>query len=142
MTVLVDTGVLYADHDTDAPRHAVASNVLDVVYEGEFGQPYVSDFIFDEAVTLTRKRGSFEAAKWLSDRIRGVEPYPQTYDLLRVSRARFEDAVETFEHYADQRLSFTDATTVALSRHHGIDHVLAFDSDFDGIVSRIDPTEY
>ena len=43
MTLLVDTGVLYADHDTDASRHGEASNALEAVYRGEFGTPYVSD---------------------------------------------------------------------------------------------------
>lgn len=142
MTVLVDTGVLYADHDTDAARHETASTVLNQVYDGEFGQPYVSDYIYDEAVTLTLKRGSFEAARRLGERMRGVDPYPTAYDLLRVSGAVFADAIEMFEQYDDQELSFTDATTVALSRRHGIDYVLTFDDDFDGIVSRIDPIEY
>lgn len=32
MTVLVDTGVIYADHDIDASRHDVAAAALDVVY--------------------------------------------------------------------------------------------------------------
>ena len=142
MTVLVDTGVLYADHDTDATRHDTASNVLDSVYDGEFGQPYISDYIYDEAVTLTLKRGSFETAKRLGARVRGVDPYPETYNLLRVSEGRFADAIEVFEQYDDQRLSFTDATTVALAQHHGIDYVLTFDDDFDGIVSRIDPSKF
>lgn len=141
MTVLVDTGVLYADHDIDATRHETASDVLDSVYDGEFGQPYVSDYIYDEAVTLTLKRGSFETAKRLGNRMRGADSYPKTYDLLRVSDARFADAIEVFEQYDDQRLSFTDATTVALAQHHGIDHILSFDDDFDGLVSRIDPLE-
>ena len=56
MSVLVDTGVLYADHDTEASRHEAAQRALEVVYDGEFGQPYVSDYIFDEAVTLTQRR--------------------------------------------------------------------------------------
>ena len=56
MTVLVDTGVLYADHDTDASRHEEASDALDAVYDGEFGAAYVSDYVYDEAVTLTLKR--------------------------------------------------------------------------------------
>jgi predicted nucleic acid-binding protein len=58
MTVLVDTGVLYADHDTDAARHEAASDALDVVYDGQLGLPYVSDYIYDEAVTLTLTRAS------------------------------------------------------------------------------------
>ena len=54
MTVLLDTGVLYADHDTDATRHGVAAEALEAVYDGELGHPYISDYVFDEAITLTR----------------------------------------------------------------------------------------
>lgn len=142
MTILVDTGVLYADHDTDATRHESARIALEAVYDGAFGQPYVSDYIYDEAVTLTLKRGgSFQPAKQLGKRIRGVGSYPQTYELLWVSAAGFSDSVDVFEQYDDQELSFTDATTVALAERHGVDSVLSFDDDFDGVVSRTDPTE-
>lgn len=53
MTVIVDTGVLYAEHDTDASRHDAASTALEAVYDGEFGHLIVSDYIYDEAVTVT-----------------------------------------------------------------------------------------
>jgi len=140
MTVIVDTGVLYADHDRDASRHDVASDALDTVYDGELGLPFVSDYVYDEAITLTlRRAGSFSAAKRLGDRLRGVDPYPAAYEMLHVSAAVFADAVDVFERYDDQRLSFTDATTVALCRRHDVDSVLSFDDDFDGIVDRVDP---
>jgi hypothetical protein len=140
MTVIVDTGVLYADHDRDASRHDVASDALETVYDGELGLPFVSDYVYDEAVTLTlRRAGSFSAAKRLGDRLRGVDPYPAAYELLHVSAAVFADAVDVFERDDDQRLSFTDATTVALCRRHDVDSVLSFDDDFDGFVERIDP---
>lgn len=141
MSVLVDTGVLYADHDTDASRHETARNALEAVYDGTLGQPYVSDYIFDEAVTLTQTRGkAFQPAKQLGDRLRGIGSYPHVYELLWVSTAVFSDAVDVFEQYDDQGLSFTDATTVALAERHDVDSVLSFDDDFDGIVSRIDPS--
>ncbi|MFP8953877.1 type II toxin-antitoxin system VapC family toxin [Natrialbaceae archaeon A-arb3/5] len=140
MTVVIDTGVLYAAHDLDASRHTAASDALDAVYDGNFGQPYVSDYIYDEAVTLTLKRsGTFTPAKQLGEKLRGVEPYPSIYEMSRVSAAAFADAVDIFEQYDDQALSFTDATTVALCRRHDIDSVMSFDDDFDGIVERIDP---
>ncbi|MFW5917262.1 MAG: type II toxin-antitoxin system VapC family toxin [Halorubrum sp.] len=140
MTVFLDTGVLYADHDRDASRHDAASTALDAVYDGEFGQPYVSDYIYDEAVTLTLKRGgAFTPARQLGEKIRGCDPYPETYELLRVSGAIFDDAVSLFEKYDDQALSFTDATTAALCRRHDIDALLSFDDDFDGVIERIDP---
>jgi predicted nucleic acid-binding protein len=142
MTVLVDTGVLYADHDTDATRHDDASRALESVYDGEFGQPYVSDYVFDETVTLTRRRtGSHEASRRVSDRIRGHDQYPRVYELLRVSTGVFTDAVSVFERYDDQPLSFTDATSVALVDRHGLDGILSFDDDFDGVVDRIDPKD-
>ena len=140
MTVLVDTGVLYADHDTDASRHDAASEALEAVYDGEFGHPYVSDYVFDESITLTRTRAaSHVAAKQLSDRLRGHDPYPHVYELLHVSTAVFNDAISVFERYDDQALSFTDATSIALIDRHDIDGILSFDDDFDGIVRRIAP---
>ena len=140
MTVLVDTGVLYADHDTDATRHGVASSALETVYEGELGTPYVSDHIYDEAVALTLTRAdSFSPAKRIGERLRGAGSYPEVYEMLRVSAAVFTDAVDVFERYTDQRSSFTDATSVALCRRHEIDGVLSFDDGFDGVVERIPP---
>ena len=35
MTVIVDTGVSYADHDTDASRHNAATNAVEAVYSQE-----------------------------------------------------------------------------------------------------------
>jgi predicted nucleic acid-binding protein len=141
MTVLVDTGVLYADHDTDASRHEDASDALETVYDGEFGAAYVTDYVYDETVTLTRKRtGSFSAAKRVGRRLRGADPYPSVYELLRVSNTGFADSVDIFERYDDQELSFTDATTVALCDRYDIESVLSFDDDFDGLVDRIDPS--
>lgn len=142
MTVPVDTGVIYADHDTDASRHEAASAALEAVYDGTFGQPYVSDYIYDEAVTLTLMRGgSFEPAKQLGERLRGAGSYPEAFDRFRVSEPVFTSAIEIFEQYGDQQLSFTDATSVVLIERHEIDHLLSFDDDFDGVVDRVDPEE-
>jgi predicted nucleic acid-binding protein len=142
MTVLIDTGVLYADHDTDATRHGAAAEALEAVYDGELGHPHISDYVFDEAITLARTRtGSFASSKRLSDRLRGHGEYPRVFEMLRVSAAVFADAVTVFERYDDQELSFTDATTVALTERHSIDRVLSFDDDFDGVVRRTDPAE-
>jgi len=142
MTVLVDTGVLYADHDTDATRHETASGALDAVYDGVLGQPYVSDFLYDEAVTLTMTRaGAHRPARALGRRLRGAGEYPSVYELVSVDRQAFDAAVECFERYDDQSLSFTDATTVALCERRGFDGVLSFDDDFDGLVNRFDPAD-
>lgn len=140
MSVFVDTGVWFAHHDRDATRHVMAVRALERVLSGRYGQPYVSDYVYDEAVTLTRGRtGSFEAAKRIGDRIRGVGEYSPVAEMRFVSGETFAAAVEEFERYHDHPISFTDAATIALVKEHDVDYVLSFDTDFDGIVERLDP---
>ncbi len=85
-----------------------------------YGQPYLTDHIFEEAVTVTPARtGSHDAAVSLGRRLRGVGEYPLVYELLRVDHATFDDALDSFETYVDQGLSFTDATSVAVCQRAG-----------------------
>lgn len=114
---------------------------MQTVASGSYGQPLTSDYVYDETVTLTLGRTDHEAAKRVSNRIRGRGEFPNVTELLFIDRTVFDHAANIFEQYDDQGLSFTDATTIALVEHHDIDHVLSFDDDFDGIVSRLDPAD-
>lgn len=140
MSVFVDTGVFYAHHDTDASRHETGVAALNrVLREAEYGRVMTSDYVYDEVVTLTQKRtGSINDGIAIGQRICG-EGYPDAIELLYSSPTLFETAVETYETYAGQELSFTDAMTVVMVEYHDIDGVLSFDDDFDGVVDRLVP---
>lgn len=139
MSIFVDTGVYYAHHDVTADRHEDAVAAFETILDGEYGQPYTSDYVLDEAVTLARKRlDSVEAADGIADRILGVDPYPSLVELLYTGPDDVSAALETFRTYDDQSLSFTDAMTVALCESRGIDVVCSFDDDFDGVVERVE----
>lgn len=141
MSLFVDTGVFYAHHDTDASRHDVATTALPTVLKSaEYGRILTSEYVYDEAVTLTyRRTNRMEDAIELGRRIRGVGTYPDSIDLLHSSRSLFEEATDLFEEYADHGLSFTDVMTIVLVEYHDIDSVLSFDDDFDGIIDRRAP---
>ncbi|WP_436930125.1 type II toxin-antitoxin system VapC family toxin [Halosimplex halobium] len=140
MSVFLDTGLYYALQNEGSSRHEPARTAFDAVFRGRFGSAFTSEYVYDEAVTLVRKRtGRYDEAKTVGDRILGRDGYPDAVDFHFVSRAEFDFAVEAFDRYDDQPLSFTDATTVALVEAHDIDRVLAFDDDFDGVVDRVDP---
>ncbi|MFB6220954.1 MAG: type II toxin-antitoxin system VapC family toxin [Halolamina sp.] len=140
MSVFVDTGVFYAHHDTDAERHDSAVVAFENLLDGAYGQPYTSGHVFDETVTLTRTRtGSFEAANTVAKRMLGEGRFPDVFEFLGTGEV--SDGLETFRRYDDQSLSFTDATTVSLCERHGIDAVLSFDSDFDGLIERVVPEQ-
>jgi uncharacterized protein len=137
MTVFVDTGVFFAHHDVTAARHDAATDAMRAVLTGRFGRPYTSDYVFDEAVTLTRTRtGSYDDAWTLGQRILGRGSYPDRIELAMITPELFEATLETFERYADHSLSFTDASTIALVDDSDLDGVPSFD---DGLVNRIDP---
>jgi hypothetical protein len=140
MSVFVDTGVFFAHHDTDAARHDHAIDAFDALLDGEYGQPYTNDYILDETVMLTRTRtGSFEAANIVASRILGEEPFPHVFELLHVQPDDVQASLEVFRRYDDHDLSFTDASIIALCESRGIDAVLSFDTDFDGLIDRIEP---
>ncbi|MFB6131057.1 MAG: type II toxin-antitoxin system VapC family toxin [Salinigranum sp.] len=140
MSVFVDTGVFFAHHDVDATRHDEAVEAFDALLEGRHGHPYTSDYVLDETVTLTRVRtGSFDAADTVARRILGEDPFPSVFETLPVEPDDVREALATFRRYRDHDLSFTDATTVSLCESRGIDAVVSFDNDFDGLIDRIEP---
>lgn len=142
MSVIVDAGLFYALQNERAERHETARRALVTVYGGAFGTPFTSDYIYDEVVTLVRSRiNSYTEARTVGDRILGRGEYAAHTELVYVTNAVFEAAVEIFDRYHDHPLSFTDATTIALMEEHAIDHLLSFDDDFDGIVDRLVPGE-
>lgn len=142
MSIFVDSGVFYAHQDRDAPDHAHAFRAIEEIGAGRLGRALTSDYVFDEALTLTRTRTkSLDQMMALGERIMGTGGYPKLFDVLAVTGPMFRGALRILAHYRDKRLSFTDATTVALVRHRKIDSVMSFDSDFDGIIPRISPSD-
>lgn len=140
MSVFIDTGVFYAHHDADAERHEDAVAVFDEILAGEYGQPYTNEYVLDEAITLTRTRtDSVEAARTLAKRIRGDAPYPAIIELCYTGPDDVTGALDVYRRYADHALSFTDAMAIHCCEARGFDAICSFDSDFDGLISRIDP---
>jgi predicted nucleic acid-binding protein len=140
MSVFVDTGVFFAHHDTDADRHADAVTAFDKLLDGEYGQPYTSEYVLDETVTLTRVRtSSFDAADTVASRILGEDPFPNVFETIHVEPDDVRASLELFRRYDDHTLSFTDASTIHLCESRGIDAVLSFDEDFDGQMARVKP---
>ncbi|MFP8953295.1 type II toxin-antitoxin system VapC family toxin [Natrialbaceae archaeon A-arb3/5] len=140
MSVFIDTGVFFAQHDTAASRHEAATVAMERVLTGRFGRAYTSDYVVDEAITLTRQRTNSHEDAWaIGRRILGRGGYPDRIDLKPITVELFEKTLETFETYSDHGLSFTDTSTITTVEQNDIDAVLSFDDDFDGLVERIDP---
>jgi predicted nucleic acid-binding protein len=137
MSVFMDTGVFVAFHNTRDTNHNRALELLRSIVDGELGTAYTSDYVFDEAVTaaLVRTRRP-ENALAVGRMILGELTAP-FLAILRLDDEAFKEAWRLFPQYAGRGLSFTDCSSITLMRTAGIESIVSFDADFDGIVSRI-----
>ncbi|MCJ7573581.1 type II toxin-antitoxin system VapC family toxin [Candidatus Bathyarchaeota archaeon] len=137
MSVFVDTGVFVAFHNTRDTNHNRALELLRSIVDGELGTAYTSEYVFDEAVTaaLVRTRRP-ENALAVGRMILGELTAP-FLAILRLDDEAFKEAWRLFPQYAGRGLSFTDCSSITLMRTAGIESIVSFDADFDGIVSRI-----
>jgi len=137
MSVFVDTGVFIAFHNNKDANHSRALELMRAIVNGELGVAYTSDYVFDEAVTaaLVRTRRP-ENALAVGKMILGEITTP-FLAILRVGEETFKEAWRLFSQYAGRGLSFTDCSSITLMRTKGIESIVSFDTDFDGIVPRI-----
>jgi predicted nucleic acid-binding protein len=135
MSVLFDTGVLYAFLNDDDPLHDRAVALMERIQAKEFGAPFVTDLVVAELFNLIRaRRGPLR----LERAARRLLPMPQTalpgLSPISLGTAVLERAWATFERYRDQGLSFTDATLVVTLQELRIDALATFDGRLAAIV--------
>jgi predicted nucleic acid-binding protein len=133
MSLLIDTSALVAAKNADDKNHDKALDIMVRAVKGEFGKLFVSDYIFDETVTIAHIRtgnkdfandiGGFARAKPIIFRF--IEPID------------FERAWELYLQFKDKGFSFTDCTNIAFMERYDIDTLFTYDSEFKGIVSVI-----
>ena len=99
MAIFVDTGVLCAYINTDDVHHRKSRELMKSIVDGKYGKPILTDYIFDESVTVThRKAGKLNSELYLA----------------KAERAVFRRGWEIF--MSTEALSFTDCTSYATIR--------------------------
>lgn len=139
MSVFIDANIFIAFANERGRNHARSIELTNRVRKGEFGLPYTSDYVFDEAVTaaLVRTKRLDIAVKMgkiiLGSREDSIPPMAR---LIRVDERIFAEAWATFKTGRFEGLSFTDHTILAQLKELKIDGLLSFDTDFDGLATR------
>lgn len=133
MSLFLDTGVIVAARNSDDEKHEKARELMRSAIRGDQGTPFTSDFVVDEAITLTLVRTknhdlALDVGRFILQSSRIV--------MLYVSEQDFLETWARFESLGKGSLSFTDITSLVLMARHGIDEIVSFDSGFDGLVAR------
>ncbi|MEM3227816.1 MAG: PIN domain-containing protein [Candidatus Micrarchaeaceae archaeon] len=123
--IILDTSVLFGFEVESDNKHDDAVKIVNDAVTGVYGSAIITDYIFDETVTLTLAR-----TKDLSKSI-SVGEHLSNLEILKINQAIFDAAWAIFKaQKAKKNLSFTDCTTIAAMKLNGIDKVATFDSGF------------
>jgi hypothetical protein len=85
-----------------------------------------SDYVFDETVTLLKRRAGHRVAVGWGRRLLASA----MFEIAIVDRDVLEAGLDVFEGAGAQAFSFTDCTSFALMRAREIDTAFALDEDF------------
>jgi len=130
MRILADTSALFAYKYARDANHSAAREFMQSVAEKKVPvtRIYLSDYIFDELMTLLRAVAGVEAATSFGENIMESGGF----EIVHIDEDVFEDAWKLFKERKEiARLSFTDCTTVALGKVLGLDTVFAYDAHFE-----------
>ncbi len=126
--LFVDTNAFVAVFDTDDAHHEAANAVLDGIRDGDlaYGPIFTSRYVLSETATvLLYGVGHREAVDALAT-IRASG----TFNILDVTAPIFDRTADQFAQYDDQRISFVDHLNGILCEQFDIEHIFAFEADF------------
>ena len=123
--IFIDTGALIARYIARDEHHIAATEAWkELPTIGR--RHYTSNFVLDETITLLGRWSDYAFA---AERARHLYS-SQSLEILRPSQDDEIAAVELFNKYADQRVSFTDCVSFVLMKKHRLERAFAFDRHF------------
>lgn len=122
-SLFVDTSAWYAFLSKSDRDHAAVARFL---HEFE-GRLLTSNYIFDEAITLCRRRLGFVMAGTLGTALLDSS----VVEMIYLTPEDQAEAWRLFLARRDKVYSFTDCTSFVLMRRLGLDSALALDADFE-----------
>ena len=126
MAILMDASVFCAYANLKDVHHSRSKQIIGDVVSGKYGDAVITDYIFDEIVTVVARKVHKEKAVQIGKFLLSSEVI-----LTRVNTLVFEKAWEIFKGAAT--LSFTDCTCVAFMQLFEVKKIATFDKEFGKI---------
>lgn len=123
MAILIDASVFCAYANLKDVHHSRSKQIIEDVVSGKYGDAVITDYIFDEIVTVVARKVHKEKAVQIGKFLLSSEVI-----LTRVNTLVFEKAWEVFNKTAN--LSFTDCTCLAFMQLFEVKKIATFDKEF------------
>lgn len=101
---------------------------------------FTSDYILDELFT----RLLYDFGKHATTRVINLlnkSVANEEIKLFQVDQTVFQKAITLMLKYADQKISFTDATSIVLYKTFAVDEMFTLDSDFKKVGLKVQPSQ-
>jgi len=123
--IYIDTGAFFARYVVKDQHHTSAVRSWHELEQSGV-RCSTSNFVLDETFTLLARRTTYAFA---ADRARNILA-SSALTILRPAAEQENRAVELFEKYADQQVSFTDCISFALMAETRLKRAFTFDHHF------------
>jgi uncharacterized protein len=135
VTVLLDTGVVFAFLNADDARHRDAVQLVTRIARREFGAPLIYDHAVDELFVWVRARtGSLQLEEAARRFLLLPTPMLRGLSMVSLGTSLIAPAWEVFRRYRDQGLSFTDAGLIVTMRELRVERLATFDRRLSRLV--------
>lgn len=138
--ILLDTSFIFSFLNSSDCNHRKALEIMRKIDGGEYGKPLITDYIFDELVTLVLIRSGPKYAVDVGSTLL-KEVHKGSVNMHHVTSKVFERAWSYFQLFHSRKLSFTDCVSLAVLKELGTDVIASFDGGFDGVVIDKNPVK-
>ncbi len=125
MVILIDSSVFCAYANVRDVHHKNAQKIIKEVISDKYEGAVTTDYIFDETVTVAKRKASQKTAIEIGKFLLNSEIF-----IARIDALVFQKAWEFFQA---NDLSFTDSTIIAFMDLFGIKKIATFDKGFNNI---------
>jgi predicted nucleic acid-binding protein len=124
--IFLDSCLIIAYSNEIDENHAKAIQILKDIENGKYGTPVISDYIFDEIVTvmLIKTKNLMKVAEL-------GEILLNATLLIKIDDSIFNLAWKIFKEQQKPKFSFIDSTSIAICKMNGISKIATFDKDFE-----------
>lgn len=126
--IFLDSSFIVAFEVKKDENHENAVKMSEDIIKGKLGEVFISDYIFDETVTVTLNK-----TKDLEKAVLVGESLISSFEILKLEEETLKKAWQIFKEQKETLFSFTDCTIIALMQEKGIKNLATFDEDFKKI---------
>lgn len=126
--ILLDTSFIASYYNDRDENHTRANQIMKEIAGGKYGIVYLTDYIFDESLTVTLVR-----TKNLQKSIDLGQTLLHSTEILKIDEILFKSSWDIFRNQKSTKFSFTDCTILATVAKTGMENIATFDEEFKSI---------